>query len=173
MSKLLRNCRNYWSLAGNIWKLKSFRESCSLFHTLPPIFLGTKQSRLLASLDPRGKGSAGSVEAFRKRVRAGPEEKERRKRFRLSSKDPSNFRNMHRDTEWKEILRHEEEDNVLFLRLLLPISKWITRYRWSKRYYAIIEDIHRYPRVIVNFRKSIEFFIARICAATVSQSEEN
>lgn len=75
--------------------------------------------------------------------------------------------------QWKEILRHEEEDNVLFLRLLLPICKWITRYRWSKRCYAIIEDIHRYPRVIVNFRKSIEFFIARICAATVSRSREN
>ena len=38
--------------------------------------------------------------------------------------------------QWKEILRHEEEDNVSFLRLLLPICKWITRYRWSKRCYA-------------------------------------
>lgn len=78
-----RNCRNYWSLAGNIWKLKSFRESPSF--TLPPrpIFLGTKQSRLLAPLDPRGK--VRYVEASKVRSSTGPEERDlvRRKIHRI------------------------------------------------------------------------------------------
>lgn len=86
-----RNCRNYWSLAGNIWKLKSFRESPSF--TLPPrpIFLGTKQSRLLAPLDPRGKGSAvcwsvkSAFAPVTGRSSTGPEERDlvRRKIHRI------------------------------------------------------------------------------------------
>lgn len=96
-----RNCRNYWSLAGNIWKLKSFRESPSF--TLPPrpIFLGTKQNRLLAPVDPRGKGSAVCWSVKSAFVnRAG------RKRFG-SSKNPSNLENVH-IVEWKEFLTSNE-----------------------------------------------------------------
>lgn len=77
-----RNCRNYWSLAGNIWKLKSFRESPSF--TLARYFW--EQSRV--DFSPRStlaKKEVRYVEASKVRSSTGPEERDlvRRKIHRI------------------------------------------------------------------------------------------
>lgn len=143
-----RNCRNYWSLAGNIWKLKSFRESPFTLFLLARYFW--EQSRV--DFSPRStlaEKEVRYVEASKVRShRAGRKGKE----ISFVEKSIEFGKRAYRGMEGN----FNEQRVLLFRSLVTAITISLI---------SIIEDIHRCTH---KFSKGIEFFIARICATTVS-----